>query len=220
MMTKELRLALLSSLLVHLVILLGMHDIEQMPGNESSLSRDRLVQLQLGPAKAISPRLSCKPLGKLRRIVAARRVTPWSSPPGLRTGNVAHAAPAELSAQIRASEMSLPQPAVEKLAAEGIAAVSDGKRQYLLGIAREARRYKEYPAAARDRAWEGLVVIEIRSVAFGSPQISLAQSSGFAILDRQALDMAEQAIQRAAVPESLQAHGFVLSLPVRYSLAD
>ena len=97
----------------------------------------------------------------------------------------------------------------------------DGVRQYRLNLAREARRFKRYPPLARQRGWEGVVVVVVNTVAGGTlPQVSLNQSSGFDLLDQEALELVLQAVHTATVPESLRNRQFGLTLPIHYRLDD
>ncbi|MDP3539355.1 MAG: TonB family protein [Azonexus sp.] len=98
---------------------------------------------------------------------------------------------------------------------------ADGMRQYRLNLAREARRYKRYPAIARERGWQGEVIVNIRAASgLSVPMITLGKTSGYAELDAQALEMMENATRLAAVPESLRGRPFVINLPVHYRLDD
>ena len=97
----------------------------------------------------------------------------------------------------------------------------DGLRQYRLNLAREARRFKHFPQLARDRGWEGAVVVVVSTVAgMPVPQVSLSNSSGYELLDREALELVAQAINTAALPESLHNRPFALTLPIHYRLDD
>ncbi len=97
----------------------------------------------------------------------------------------------------------------------------DGVRQYRLNLAREARRFKRYPPLARQRGWEGVVVVVVNTVVGGAlPQVDLSQSSGFDLLDQEALELVLQAVHTATVPESLRNRQFGLTLPIHYRLDD
>lgn len=97
----------------------------------------------------------------------------------------------------------------------------DGVRQYRMNLAREARRFKHYPELARERGWEGVVVVVVNTAAgAAAPLVSLSQSSGFDQLDQAALELLEVAAQTAVLPESLRGRQFGLTLPVDYRLSD
>jgi outer membrane biosynthesis protein TonB len=52
------------------------------------------------------------------------------------------------------------------------------------------------------------------------PQVSLSQSSGFDLLDEEALLLVGQAVRRAALPEGLRGHNFALTLPIQYRIDE
>lgn len=97
----------------------------------------------------------------------------------------------------------------------------DGVRQYRLNLAREARRFKHFPQFARDRGWEGVAVVVVSTMA-GTPlpRVSLTQSSGFEMLDDEALALVAQAVNTAVLPDSLRNRTFALTLPIHYRLDD
>lgn len=94
--------------------------------------------------------------------------------------------------------------------------------QYRLNVARSARQFKVYPSLARESRWEGVVHVSVNIPVgmVGYPVVSLDRSSGYGVLDRQALEMVEQAVRLAIVPESMRGRSLSLSLPVEYRLAD
>ena len=97
----------------------------------------------------------------------------------------------------------------------------EGLGAYRLNLAREARRLKRYPVIARDRSWEGVVVLKIQ-VQTGSviPEVLIEHGSGHDVLDVQALKMMSQAARQASVPESLRGKQFAIDIPIHFRLAD
>lgn len=98
---------------------------------------------------------------------------------------------------------------------------AEGVREYRLNLGRAAAPFKKYPAVARDRGWEGVVVVQLNALA-GSPLpvVALGRSSGHGALDEQALEMIRRAVEVAVLPDSLRGHAFGLELPIQYSLRD
>ena len=93
--------------------------------------------------------------------------------------------------------------------------------RYRLDLAREARRFKRYPPLARQRGWEGIVVISIVAVPGGiGPNIAVDRSSGFDLLDEEALAMVIRAVQTSPPPDGLAGKRFAIALPIHYSLED
>jgi protein TonB len=88
-----------------------------------------------------------------------------------------------------------------------------------LGIA--ARRFKRYPALARERGWEGRAEVAlIFSAPLPLPEVVLVRSSGRIVLDEQAVDMMTQASRVTVLPDGLKGRDFRLSRAVQFSLAD
>jgi TonB family protein len=111
--------------------------------------------------------------------------------------------------------------APEATSSEAQTVSAEALGQYRLNVARYARQFKVYPSQARENVWEGVVhVLIAMPIGFGSPVVSLGRSSGHAVLDRQALDMVEQAVSLAMLPEDMRGRSWTVSLPVEYRLAD
>jgi len=107
-------------------------------------------------------------------------------------------------------------------AAAPLAGISaDDLRQYRIELAIASRRYKRYPALARERGWQGRVEVAVSVTAWQPrPQFSLARSSGHATLDRQAVAMLEQASSDTTLPAGLRGRDFRILLPVEFTLDD
>jgi protein TonB len=65
-------------------------------------------------------------------------------------------------------------------------------------------RYKEYPRIAELRGWEGSVTMRLRVAPSGRlVDAQLHTSSGYEVLDKQAIAMASKAVQLPAPPEGV-----------------
>jgi periplasmic protein TonB len=107
----------------------------------------------------------------------------------------------------------------ETSALEGVSA--DDLRQYRVSLASAARRFKRYPALAREQGWEGTAEVAIRfRPALPSPEVVLVRSSGRDLLDEQAVEMLARAARATALPESMRGHDFQIPLPVKFSLDE
>jgi TonB family protein len=77
-----------------------------------------------------------------------------------------------------------------------------------------------YPAIARRKGWQGIVKLELHIEADGSiTDLQLAESSGYSILDRAAM----QCLQFASLPGAarwLQGQTIDIVVPVEYRLVD
>ena len=91
--------------------------------------------------------------------------------------------------------------------------------QYRLALIVVARRYKRYPAQALDKGWQGRVEIRLVVGANGMIQSSLVKaSSGYGILDNQALDMVKKAKPLTPIPAALRGREFTVDIPVIFDL--
>lgn len=97
----------------------------------------------------------------------------------------------------------------------------DGLRGYRLALAREARRFKRYPAEALAADLGGTVELRVAIASPGLPPVvQLVVSSGVPSLDEAALDMLRQALAATPLPESLRRQAFNISLPIVFELPD
>ena len=88
-----------------------------------------------------------------------------------------------------------------------------------MSLAAAARRFKRYPALARERGWEGTaeVALEVRAQ-LPVPAVALVKSSGYDLLDEQAVAMMTQAAGAISLPESMKGRDFRIVLPVKFGL--
>ena len=92
--------------------------------------------------------------------------------------------------------------------------------QYRVQLIDAARRHKRYPPLARENNWQGDVRVGIAVAANGRPTVTLKGSSGYEVLDRQALEMFAQAARSVPVPPALRGKEFALELRAVYGLED
>lgn len=105
------------------------------------------------------------------------------------------------------------------LAGDGLDA--DGLRGYRVALAREAKRFKRYPARALEAGQAGTTELRVTLGRVGMVEdIRIAKSSGHELLDQAALAMMRQAATRAPVPETLRGRLFAVTLPVIFDLRD
>lgn len=97
---------------------------------------------------------------------------------------------------------------------------ADDLRQYRMALAIEARRFRRYPALARERGWEGVAEVGVTLDLQGAPQVLLHVSSGHVLLDEAALEMLRQSVRAVPVSAALRGREIRLLLPVRFSLED
>jgi TonB family protein len=92
--------------------------------------------------------------------------------------------------------------------------------QYRLQLIDEARRHKRYPALARENNWQGDVLVAVVVGSNGRASVTLKGSSGYEVLDRQALEMFRQATRAVTVPPALRGKEFALDVRAVYGLED
>lgn len=97
----------------------------------------------------------------------------------------------------------------------------NGLRDYRLALAREARRYKRYPAQAIEAGWAGTVELRVSVRTGSTTQVAeLTKPSGHPLLDEAALEMVRRALSVTPLPPALQGQTFAIGLPVVFELPD
>lgn len=222
---RRLSVFLVVSLGGHLILLLGFDAdrlliplrissaplVATLAGPGLQVAKERAATEAMRPSQLSHPKQSNRATRKTAKLVPAETgvlVGAASSVSrDLNNGGAESHSPGEGSASLPAS-------------LEG--ASIDAVRRYIFLLVPEARRFKRYPALARDHGWEGSVEVAISlSRKEGiAPAIALTRSSGFPALDEQALSMIGQAVQLVAVPELLRGKAVVVPLPIKFSLDD
>ncbi len=91
--------------------------------------------------------------------------------------------------------------------------------QYRLALIDAARRYKRYPAQAMEKGWQGRVEIRLVIGANGVIQtVMVKTSSGYRILDDQAMDMVRRGKPLTQIPPALRGREFTVDIPVIFDL--
>ena len=227
-MTPMLRRALLMSILAHLTLLLPIRNAILLPEPSGRAA-----------AQEIKALLVSAPPEQLRTLPFESTASPAENPERQATetqakSGIKKTAPAVSNSFSRSAatddiavteRAAVPSGATSQTASPAAIQADtvglDGVRQYRMNLAREARRFKDYPRMARARGWEGVAVVVVNTVAgVAVPVVSLSQSSGFDALDQAALDLVGQAVGTAALPESLRGRQFALTLPIHYRLDE
>lgn len=220
--------ALLTSAVLHAVLLIGV--LPSFPARMEAAA----TRLEAVLNTSVSARPTAMPLPKmatpavhavrpsapslLKTIPAASTVL---AVPGAAAEVVAQPPllPAAATASRVAGDVGGTQSGASAPASQGLSA--DDLRQYRLSLAIAARRFKRYPALARERGWEGTSAVAINQIAaLPTPQIALLDSSGRTALDEQAVEMVTQAARVTELPEALKGRNFRVVLPVKFSLEE
>lgn len=221
--------ALILSLLAHAIVLLGV--VSVLPVQLDAPAATIMVVFSAGaPQVAVKSGLKTEASAAASPSAAVPRasalplvVEQSSSAPSVPTGSsVILATPVETvvapSATVDAPRVQASaQASVPAIARDGVSA--DDLRQYRISLAIAARRFKRYPALARERGWEGTAEVALTvNARLPEPDVTLLRSSGHVALDRQAQEMMAQAARAAVLPESLKGRDFRIVLPVQFSL--
>ncbi len=100
-------------------------------------------------------------------------------------------------------------------------AIYDALGQYSSLLGRSIAKHKYYPKIARKRGWQGKVILDLRIDGSGNILSAKVQdSSGHAILDKEALKMAEKAAPFPKPPLALQSQIFNITVPVSFKLSS
>ena len=223
--------ALIVSVLIHAVLF--WHGVILFPVRLEQPAATINVVMSRGPngdpAKPVSlpatrpPPEPVKPSSPIVRNAGARPIFvpgPPSiilvEPPAQTVTDAGQTAPSSSGGMARGGAQSDALPAPD-LTREGASA--DDLRQYRLSLAISARRFKRYPALARERGWEGTaeVALDVNAL-LPVPEVVLVRSSGRGVLDEQALEMMTQAARVTNLPQSLKGRDFRVLLPVQFSL--
>lgn len=80
-------------------------------------------------------------------------------------------------------------------------------------------KHKKYPKIAQMRGWQGETIVELELDGTGRLKSKkIIQSSGYEVLDKQALDMVDKAVPFPTPPEVLRNSNFTITVPVPFKL--
>ncbi|WP_287461775.1 energy transducer TonB [Accumulibacter sp.] len=242
---RQLLLALLASLLAHAALLAPAHQVPQRqlvtasdpivakladrpsaPGKVAAeaAARPGFPASGPGPREPSMAATPAAPRPPATRAVRTQSASSSRDPPAAQAGQARSQPAGALPAGGVTTAMAGGAAAREAVAADSgstPAISADDLRQYRVDLAIASRRFKRYPALARERGWEGRVEVAVSVSAWQPrPQLSLVRSSGHAALDQQAVAMLEQASADTALPAGLRGRDFRILLPVEFTLDD
>lgn len=229
---RTLSWAIGASIALHAALLLGFPDL--LDSAREAISPPPLIARLLAPepepVPAPPPELKKPPPPPPRLVAkpAPKPKAPVSPPP-----SQVHEPPAPQPQPLPVPPPPVAQPAppppappvalAKPQAAPSLPAEAPEKQlreQYRLQLIGEARRHKRYPPLARENNWQGNVLVAVRVGADGRPSVNLKESSGYEVLDRQALDMFGRAARSVPVPPALRGREFALEVRAVYGLED
>jgi periplasmic protein TonB len=234
------------SLVLHALLLFALPDLVDTARRAASIPPQiiaRLMEPEPAPAPVPAPPMPEKPTAA-RETPPARKPEPATPTPRVAkplpqpetpivqdirpepaAPSPAPAAPAPAVPPVAAVD---PQPASPAQSAAQPAAPATAqppaevlsRDQYRVLLIDEARRHKRYPPLARENNWQGDVRVGVAVAANGRPTVTLKGSSGYQVLDRQALEMFTQAARAVPIPPALRGKEFALEVRAVYGLED
>lgn len=221
--------ALVASLAAHALLLFAFPDLVDTARRAASIPPQIIARL-MEPAPAPAAPLVAQPVPEAPRPPAkkpAPRVAkPVPAPPLLPAPTVTQQKP-ELQVEPPPVAAVEPQPAPSSSSTAasssppvGEAPESLSRDQYRAQLIDQARRHKRYPPLARENNWQGDVLVGVVVGANGRPSVTLKGSSGYEVLDRQALEMFAQAARAVPLPPALRGKAFSLDVRAVYGLED
>lgn len=228
--------AILASILLHALLLLALPSLREMSATIPAASRPlvaRVVRQEPPPAPPPAAQAPKPPPSAPRPPAGALAARPAPVPAPAPEPIVQ--APLPQPAPPVASEPGPPPAApispavagalarIEIRPAPSASPAPDSAAQdhYRVSLNIAAARFKRYPRAAIDNSWEGEVVVLMTIAANGRiASLRVRSSSGYEILDRQALDMFRNAKTFVPIPAELRGREFELELRAIYGLRD
>ena len=99
--------------------------------------------------------------------------------------------------------------------------LSDARHLYGQSLWGAIEKHKQYPKIAQMRGWQGEAVVELLLDGNGKLKSKkILTSSGYEVLDKQALNMVEKAAPYPTPPEILRGSSFSIRVPVPFKLQD
>jgi protein TonB len=213
--------AIFVSVLLHLVILLSLTRLDALSRAVSSGQKGRVLNMLI--ANGDQPEPFSPKVAKSAKVDATREtsVRQYRFAKELKARQSTNALLSPLAGSSANSGKARPIGSPEVTASEPLSVSEAVLGQYRLNVARSARQFKVYPSLAREKGWEGVVHVSVAMlIGLERPVVSLGRSSGYGVLDRQALEMVEQAVNLAILPEGMRGSNMTVSMPVEYRLAD
>ena len=97
--------------------------------------------------------------------------------------------------------------------------VTAATNDYSSLLAAAIAKYKQYPKIAHMRGWQGLIIIELQLNPQGGVIYSqIKKSSGYDVLDQEALEMIKRASPFPQPPEALRNKNFTVLVPISFKL--
>ena len=224
--SRSLHYALAASLALHALLLLAFPDLVDTARRAASIPPQIIARLMEPepappvpvPAPPVQTPTPPVPPEKKKAPAAKKPAPVISTPHPAPTPSVPAVADPVPAPPLAAMQPKPATPAPAPQPAQPPESLS--RDQYRLQLIDEARRHKRYPPLARENNWQGDVRVDVAISANGRPTVTLKGSSGYEVLDRQALDMFAQAARSVPVPPALRGKEFSFEVRAVYGLED
>jgi len=233
--------AIILSILVHLLVVflllpkMNKHDIKMPPPLQVSLAQPKSMENKPSPEKEKSPEPPKpevkkpeppKPEIKKEPLPVPEKTpttVPLSKPPVSvkpKEEQVTEANPKPEANPTRVITKAADAPQETKTVnAPSPEKVSAATNDYSSLLAAAIAKYKQYPKIAQMRGWQGLIIIELQLNPQGGVIYSqIKKSSGYDVLDQEALEMIKRASPFPQPPEALRSKNFTVLVPISFKL--
>ena len=214
----SLQRALLLSIACHALLIAFVRPPSPLPQKANQLPIvARLVEPLSAQAPVEAQPPEVKPAPASRRVAPiARRADPM---PERAPQQTASEEPRENQLHQEAGVEGTPEEAPVTVAAPPSPQFDPGEvAKYRLEIIAAARQFRRYPPIARENGWQGRAEVRVSFDGARQPALAISRSSGYSVLDRQALETLSSAL--APLPAMLLGRSFELEFPVVFSLDD
>ncbi len=226
---RPLALALLFSLLIHLVAVISVDGWVPWPSSLRAKASIAAVLVPVTPVKAgvsdaveeqavLAPSPPNRSSGVAEPLGVSKAVTLSADKP-----DRSRARSDVSAADAVATEQALAKPRPE---ASSLNSASEGQgfdevAEYRLGLAQAIKRFDDRSFVPEERQQELVVRIDLLASAFSSrPEARLVESSGSSRLDEHALTLTTKALQATTLPKGLRGKAFRVPFVLRYGIAD
>lgn len=190
-------------------------DGADVPSSKVTVPRNR--EHLAAPESAAAPKQTPQHQANAMVQESSNQVRP-STPQAISA--VAHLADLPLISQTGGNPSTSSSSSNNAIAQGGEAPDPDVLRDYRFRLAKQVRQFRRYPVQARQRGWEGQVELTLQYLPATGGRVSVTRSSAYEILDKQALEMIQNAFNATDLPVGLKSKSFRLVLPIDFRLDE
>ena len=233
--------AIILSILVHLLVLflllpkINKHDIKMPPPLQVSLAQPKSMENKPSPEKERTSELPKPEVKKPEPPKPEVKKEPLPIPD--KTPTTVPLSKPPVSVKPKEEQVTETNPKPEANPTRVITKAADAPQEtktvnapspekitaatndYSSLLAAAIAKYKQYPKIAQMRGWQGLIIIELQLNPQGGVIYSqIKKSSGYDVLDQEALEMIKRAAPFPQPPEALRNKNFTVLVPISFKL--